>query len=75
MAAKPIPLHEDSTEVEIGPDGSVTGQVEIKNSGVVKFQVDYKPGYNVCFVNITKDNISWGNSAAEGDNTIKVGNG
>jgi hypothetical protein len=75
MAAEPIPLPTDSTEVDVGPDGTVTGQVEIKNSGVVKFHVDYKPGYNVCFVNITKDNISWGNSAAEGDNTIKVGNG
>lgn len=76
MAAQPIPLTEDSTEVEIGPDGSVSGQVEIKNSGVVKFNVTgYKQGYNVCIVNITSDNITWGNSPAEGENSIKVGNG
>ena len=76
MAAEPIPMPETSDEVTIASDGTVTGQVQVNNGGVVKFQVSgYKPGYNTCIVNITSENITWAAVPDEGQNTIKVGNG
>lgn len=76
MAAQPIPRPEDSTEVDIAADGTVTGQVQIKNSGVVKFDVtSYPNGYNTCIITITSANVTWENLPIETENTIKVGSG
>jgi len=82
MAAEPIPMPEDSTEVIINSDGSISGEVSVNNGGVVKFQVssypiDHNTGapYNECFVTLTSANITWGTSPAAGQNTISVGNG
>jgi len=83
MAADPIPMPEDSTEVTINPDNSINGQVEVNNGGVVKFQVSSYPAipntnpveyYNSCTVTITSSDISWSVSPDDGQNTIKVGN-
>lgn len=81
MAAQPIPMPEDSTEVTINADGTVTGQVEVNNGGVVKFQVSGYPTdpqtgapYNTCIVTISQSDISWATTAIAGQNTIKVGN-
>lgn len=82
MAAQPIPRPEDATEVEIDEYGNVTGQVHVKNRDMVKFNVtkygidpNTKEQGNVCIVNISKENITWGTLAADTENTIKVGNG
>lgn len=76
MAAQPIPRPEDSTQVDIDANGNVTGEVHVDNGGVVKFNVTgYKPGYNTCIVTFSSGNITWGNSLAQGGNTIKVGSG
>lgn len=76
MAAEPIPLPKFATQVDIDQNGNVTGQVQVNNSGVVKFNVtQYKNGYDSCIVNITSANITWVQSAAAGEQTIKVGNG
>jgi len=82
MAAEPIPMPADSTEVDIDQYGNITGLVEIKNSGVVKFDVtkygiDPNTGKqgNICIITLTSSNVTWSTSAAEGENTIKVGNG
>ena len=83
MAADPIPMPEDSTEVTINPDNSINGQVEVNNGGVIKFQVSSYPAipgtnpveyYNACTVTITSSDISWSVSPDAGQNTIKVGN-
>jgi hypothetical protein len=81
MAANPIPMPEDSTEVTINPDNTIDGQVEVNNGGVVKFQVSGYPidpvtgaPYTVCIVTIQPGDIGWATSAAAGQNTIKVGN-
>jgi hypothetical protein len=81
MAAEPIPMPETSPEVTINPDNSIDGQVTVNNGGVVKFQVssyridpNTNAPYNECFVTITSSDITWGTSAAAGQNTIKVGN-
>ena len=83
MAADPIPMPEDSTEVTINPDNTIDGQVEVNNGGVIKFQVSSYPAipntdpveyYNTCTVTITPSDISWSVSPAAGQNTIKVGN-
>jgi hypothetical protein len=81
MAAQPIPMPQDSTEVTINSDGTVSGQVEVNNGGVVKFQVSGYPidpqtgaPYNTCIVTISQSDISWETTAIAGQNTIKVGN-
>ena len=83
MAAEPIPMPEVNTEVTINPDNSVVGQVEVNNGGMVKFQVSSYPPipntnpveyYNTCTVTIASSDINWSVSAADGQNTIKVGN-
>jgi len=82
MAADPIPMPANDTEVTINADGSVDGEVEVNNGGVIKFQVTGYPTdpstgepYNVCIVSVTTTNISWATEAIAGQNTIKVGNG
>lgn len=82
MAAEPIPMPGDSTEVTIASDGTVTGQVEVNNGGMVKFEVSGYPTdsstgapYNTCIVSISSADISWATSPAAGQNSIKVGNG
>ena len=82
MAAEPIPMPEDSTEVTINSDGSVSGVVSVNNGGVVKFQVSSYPTdpstgapYNECIVTLSSSNITWATSPAAGQSTIKVGNG
>jgi hypothetical protein len=83
MAAQPIPMPEDSTEVKINPDNTIDGQVQVNNGGMIKFEVSSYPAipntnpveyYNTCTVTIAQSDISWSVSAAEGQNTIKVGN-
>jgi hypothetical protein len=81
MAAEPIPMPENSTEVTINSDNSINGQVSVNNGGVVKFQVSSYPTdpqtgapYNTCTVTISSSNVSWSTSPAAGQNTIKVGN-
>jgi len=72
-------MPEDNTEVTIASDGTISGQVEVNNGGVVKFQVSgyptNPPGTNTCIVTITSADISWAISPDAGQNTIKVGNG
>ena len=82
MAAEPIPMPEDSTEVTINSDGSINGDVSVNNGGVVKFQVSAYPidpqtgsPYNLCIVTINSSNISWQTIAAAGQNAITVGSG
>jgi hypothetical protein len=82
MAAEPIPIPQDSTQVDIDQYGNITGLVEIKNSGVVKFDVtkygiDPNTGHqgNVCIITLTSANVNWSTSPDAGENTIKVGNG
>lgn len=82
MAAEPIPMPEDSTQVDIDQNGNISGQVEVNNGGVVKFNVtqygiDPNTGQqgNVCEITLTSSNVAWSTSAAAGQNTIKVGNG
>ena len=81
MAAEPIPMPEDSTEVTINSDGTITGAVSVNNGGVIKFQVSSYPTnpntgtpYNDCIVTITSSDVTWATSAAAGQSTIKVGN-
>ena len=81
MAAEPIPMPEDSTEVTINSNNSINGQVTVNNGGVVKFQVSSYPTdpntgapYNECFITISSSDITWATSAAAGQSTIKVGN-
>jgi hypothetical protein len=81
MAAEPIPMPENSTEVTINSDNSINGQVSVNNGGVVKFQVSSYPTdpqtgapYNTCTVTISSSDVSWSTSPAAGQNTIKVGN-
>ena len=81
MAAEPIPMPEDSTQVDINAQGVINGLVDVNNGGVVKFNVtqygiDPSTGQqgNICIVTITSSNITWSTSAAAGQNTIKVGN-
>jgi hypothetical protein len=83
MAADPIPMPEDSTEVTINPDNTIDGQVEVNNGGMIKFEVSRYPAipntdpveyYNTCTVTIEPGDISWSVSPAAGQNTIKVGN-
>jgi len=78
MAAEPIPMPEDNAEVTIAADGTVSGLVAVNNGGVVKFQVSgyptNPPGTNTCIVTITSANITWAESPAAGQNSIKVGN-
>lgn len=72
MAKGPL---DPANEVQIGPDGSVTGQVTVNNGGEVKFVVTgYNGSSNVCIVDITSANITWATDASAGQNTIKVGN-
>jgi hypothetical protein len=82
MAAEPIPMPEDSTQVTIDSNNSVSGVVSVNNGGVVKFQVSSDPidpntgaPYNECIVTISSSDITWATSAAAGQSTIKVGNG
>jgi hypothetical protein len=81
MAAQPVPLTGPNDEVQIYAD-SVSGEVQINNGGMVKFQVmewpiDPNTGqpYNTCMVNITEADISWATEDTLTQNTIKVGNG
>ena len=82
MAADPIPMPEDSTQVTINSDGTITGDVSVNNGGVVKFQVsaykiDPQTGspYNLCIVSIGPSNISWLTIPDAGQNGITVGSG
>jgi hypothetical protein len=82
MAAEPIPMPEDSTQVTINSDGSVSGGVSVNNGGVVKFQVSGYPNdpqtgapYNLCIVTINSSNISWLTIPDGGQNGITVGSG
>ena len=81
MAAEPIPMPADSTQVDIDQFGNISGEVEVNNGGVVKFNVtqygiDPNTGQqgNVCIITLTSANIAWSTSPIEGQNTIKVGN-
>lgn len=81
MAAEPIPMPEDSTQVDIDQYGNPSGQVEVNNGGVVKFNVtqygiDPNTGQqgNICIITLTSGNVTWSTSADAGQNTIKVGN-
>jgi hypothetical protein len=82
MAAEPIPMPENNTEVTINSDGSISGDVSVNNGGVVKFQVSSYPinpqtgsPYNQCIVTLNSSNISWQTIAAAGQSGITVGNG
>ena len=82
MAAEPIPMPEDSTQVTSNSDGTVSGDVSVNNGGVVKFQVSSYPTnpqtgspYNQCIVTITPSNITWATVPDAGQSTISVGNG
>lgn len=79
MAAKPIPRPENDTQVTIGPDGKVSGRVQVNDGNVVRFKVSAyptnPPGINTCIVTIDQGNITWEASPLRGQNTIKVGNG
>ena len=82
MAAEPIPMPEDNTEVTINSDGSISGNVSVNNGGVVKFQVSSYPNnpqtgspYNLCIVTINSSNISWETVPNGVPSGITVGNG
>ena len=74
-AERAIPIVDSNNKITVNPDGTYTppGGVTINSGGVVKFDVNFPPNTNTCYIHLGP--ITFGLEKTSGivGGTVKVG--